>query len=215
METHIASQMVKRKPGRPSTNVSRRKEILEKATDCFIQYGFNKTTLDEIGEAIGFNKAALYYYFKNKEELFVQVVHNQLSIGLDKVKNDINSIQVPEEKLLSYLKTRTELYANLIRLTSLSNENILDLNSTFEEIYLPYKKGEIAFMKSVLAQLNAAKTDAELENFAELILDLVNSMGLSAFLVKKINIHGNALEAYNQKKNSIVKLMLEAFIASK
>jgi AcrR family transcriptional regulator len=213
METHIESQIVKRKPGRPSTNASRRKEILEKATDCFIQFGFNKTTLDEIGEAIGFNKAALYYYFKNKEELFVQVVHNQLSIGLDKVKNDINNVQIPEEKLLSYLRTRTELYANLIRLTSLSNENILDLNSTFEEIYLPYKKGEITFIKGVLAQMNAQKSESELEAFAELILDLVNSMGLSAFLVKKINIHGNALETYNNKKNTIVKLMLKAFNA--
>lgn len=213
MDTQIESQIVKRKPGRPSTNASRRKEILEKATDCFIQFGFNKTTLDEIGEAIGFNKAALYYYFKNKEELFVQVVHNQLSIGLDKVKNDINNIQIPEEKLLSYLRTRTELYANLIRLTSLSNENILDLNSTFEEIYLPYKKGEISFMKSILQQMNAQKSDSELEAFAELILDLVNSMGLSAFLIKKINVHGNALEAYNNKKNTIVKLMLKAFNA--
>jgi hypothetical protein len=61
--------------------------------------------------------------------------------------------------------------------------------------------------------MNAQKSDSEIEAFAELILDLVNSMGLSAFLVKKINVHGNALEAYNNKKNTIVKLMLKAFKA--
>ena len=47
METPTESKIIKRKPGRPSTNDSRRKEILDKSTECFIKFGFNKTTLDE------------------------------------------------------------------------------------------------------------------------------------------------------------------------
>jgi len=103
METLTQSKIIKRKPGRPSTNDSRRKEILEKSTECFIKFGFNKTTLDEIGDSIGFNKAALYYYFKNKEELFVQVVNNQLTKGLDKLQSDIVDMPDDETKILKYL----------------------------------------------------------------------------------------------------------------
>ena len=55
--------MEKRKPGRPSTNANRRAEIIEKAGKCFSQYGFDKTTLAEIGELIGFNCKFNIYRF--------------------------------------------------------------------------------------------------------------------------------------------------------
>ena len=211
METPIENKIEKRKPGRPSTNDSRRKEILEKSTECFIKFGFNKTTLDEIGDAIGFNKAALYYYFKNKEELFIQVVNNQLTLGLKKLQADLADMPDNETKILKYLWNRTQVYANLIKLTSLSSENILDLNSTFEEIYSPYKKSEIRYISSILIKSTENKTIHEVDEFAENLLDLVNSMGLSALLVKNISNQVQHLENHNAKKEVIVKMLLKAF----
>ncbi|HEY1046410.1 MAG TPA: TetR/AcrR family transcriptional regulator [Bacteroidia bacterium] len=211
METQIESKIEKRKPGRPSTNESRRKEILEKSTECFIKFGFNKTTLDEIGDAIGFNKAALYYYFKNKEELFIQVVNNQLTLGLNKLQNELREVEDTESKILRYLWNRTQVYANLIKLTSLSNENILDLNNTFEEIYAPYKKAEIKYLANIINKLTENKTQTEVEEFSEMVLDLVNSMGLSALLVKNISNQSQHLENYNLKKEKIVKMLLKSF----
>lgn len=211
METPIENIIEKRKPGRPSTNDSRRKEILEKSTECFIKFGFNKTTLDEIGEAIGFNKAALYYYFKNKEELFIQVVNNQLTIGLNKLQFDLNELPDNESKILKYLWNRTQVYANLIRLTSLSNENILDLNSTFEEIYSPYKKSEVRYLSNIISKTVENKSQQEIDGFSEMLIDLVNSMGLSALLVKNISNQIQHLENHNSKKEAVVKMLLKAF----
>lgn len=211
METPIENKIEKRKPGRPSTNDSRRKEILEKSTECFIKFGFNKTTLDEIGDAIGFNKAALYYYFKNKEELFIQVVNNQLTLGLNKLQADLSEMPDTEAKILKYLWNRTQVYANLIKLTSLSSENILDLNNTFEEIYAPYKKSEIKYISSILVKITENKTIHEVDEFSENMLDLVNSMGLSALLVKNISNQIQHLENHNMKKEVIVKMLLKAF----
>lgn len=211
MENPTEVKIVKRKPGRPSTNESRRKEILEKSTECFIKFGFNKTTLDEIGDSIGFNKAALYYYFKNKEELFVQVVNNQLTMGLNKLQNELENHPDNEGKILKYLWNRTQIYTNLVKLTSLSNENILDLNNTFEEIYAPYRKLEIKYISSILSKGNHAKTSGEIEEFSGMVIDMVNAMGLSALLVKNITNQNQFLEQYNIKKEAIVKMMLKAF----
>lgn len=211
METPIETKIEKRKPGRPSTNDSRRKEILEKSTECFIKFGYNKTTLDEIGDAIGFNKAALYYYFKNKEELFIQVVNNQLTIGLNKVQHELSEMPDNEVKICKYLWNRTQIYTNLIRLTSLSNENILDLNNTFEEIYMPYKKAEVKYLSSILSNFIEGKSNSEIEGFAELVLDMVNSMGLSALLVRNLSNQAQASEDHNIKKETIVKMLLKSF----
>lgn len=211
MENPTEVKVVKRKPGRPSTNESRRKEILEKSTECFIKFGFNKTTLDEIGDAIGFNKAALYYYFKNKEELFVQVVNNQLTMGLNKLQQELENHPDNEGKVLKYLWNRTQVYTNLVKLTSLSNENILDLNNTFEEIYAPYKKQEIRYISSILSKINHSKSQSEIDEFSSLVLDMVNAIGLSALLVRNISNQSQFLEQYNIKKEAIVKMMLKAF----
>jgi AcrR family transcriptional regulator len=212
MDTLADQKIEKRKPGRPSTNDSRRKEILEKSTDCFIKFGFNKTTLDEIGDAIGFNKAALYYYFKNKEELFLQVVNNQLTIGLNKLQHDIAEVPDSETKILKYFWNRTQVYTNIIKLTSLSSENILDLNNTFEEIYAPYKKAEIKYIKDILITINpSSKSSSEVEIFSELLFDVVNSMSLSALLVKNISNQAAVLETHNQRKETVIKYLLKSF----
>jgi AcrR family transcriptional regulator len=45
-------------------------EILDAATRCFARYGYDKTTMEDIGKLVGMNKVSLYYYFDSKELLF-------------------------------------------------------------------------------------------------------------------------------------------------
>jgi len=47
-----------------------RSRILETARVMFRENGFRQTTMDEIAKKLGISKAALYTYFKDKEELF-------------------------------------------------------------------------------------------------------------------------------------------------
>lgn len=45
-------------------------KIVEAARTLFAEKGFRQTTMDEIAGELGISKAALYTYFKDKEELF-------------------------------------------------------------------------------------------------------------------------------------------------
>lgn len=205
------NKIIKRKPGRPSTNDSRRKEILEKSTECFIKYGYNKTTLDEIGEAIGFNKAALYYYFKNKEELFIQVVNAQLLNGLTDLKNKIYKIESPEEQLLQYFWNRTKVFTKIIKLTNLSNENILNLYNTFQTIYAPYKKSEVEFLISIASNFSVKKDKESVAEFIDLCFEIVNSMSFSSIMLQSITNDNSMLEIYSEKKNTVLKHLIFCF----
>jgi AcrR family transcriptional regulator len=49
-------------------------EILDAAQRCFARYGYEKTTMDDIGGLVGMNKVSLYYYFENKEALFKEAL---------------------------------------------------------------------------------------------------------------------------------------------
>lgn len=51
-----------------------RERILEEATRLFVARGYHGISMREIAEMVGVSKAGLYYYFKDKEELFLAVL---------------------------------------------------------------------------------------------------------------------------------------------
>lgn len=48
------------------------------AIALFAKKGYQGTTIEDIAEATGYAKASLYYYFKNKEEIFSAIVSDTL-----------------------------------------------------------------------------------------------------------------------------------------
>lgn len=61
-----------------------REQILATAKSMFIQQGYHGLAMRQISEALGVSKAALYYHFKDKEELFLAILTSYL--------NDIESL---------------------------------------------------------------------------------------------------------------------------
>jgi AcrR family transcriptional regulator len=48
----------------------RRREILEKALDVFVDEGFENVTIQKIADRCGITRTTLYIYFRNKKEIF-------------------------------------------------------------------------------------------------------------------------------------------------
>lgn len=49
---------------------SRRARILEGATEIFLAYGFQRTTMDDIARAVDISRPALYLEFRNKADIY-------------------------------------------------------------------------------------------------------------------------------------------------
>lgn len=60
-----------------------RERILDIAQDLFIENGFDKTSLREIAERIGFSKAALYYHFASKDDILAALHLRLHQVGRD------------------------------------------------------------------------------------------------------------------------------------
>jgi len=67
---------------------ARRKEILKKALDVFVDEGFENATFQKIADRCGITRTTLYIYFKNKKEIFNYSIKQLLS----KVEEDIRTI---------------------------------------------------------------------------------------------------------------------------
>lgn len=56
--------------------VRAKEKILKVATSLFAKKGFDAATVDEIAEKAKVNKALIYYYFKNKDDLLTKIFDN-------------------------------------------------------------------------------------------------------------------------------------------
>ena len=67
----------------------RRREILEKALDVFVDEGFEDVTFQKIADRSGITRTTLYIYFKNKQEIF----NYSIKHFLQNLEDDITSIR--------------------------------------------------------------------------------------------------------------------------
>ena len=69
----------------------RKGQILKNAIDIFYRDGYEKASLQEIAERAGITKAAIYYHFKNKEEILFNLAVT-ISDRLIKNLKEVNEI---------------------------------------------------------------------------------------------------------------------------
>ncbi|QEE14515.1 TetR/AcrR family transcriptional regulator [Promethearchaeum syntrophicum] len=106
-------------------------EIIVTAQEIFERFGYKKTTLKDIGEAVGLDKTSLYHYFKNKEDLFIEV----LLLNFQRYKDQFTTISQPlsvQEQVYLFFEyhlkffLKNSLFSQLISLDfKLLSKNIL------------------------------------------------------------------------------------------
>jgi AcrR family transcriptional regulator len=73
-----------------------RERILDIALDLFTERGYDKTSLREIADELGFTKAALYYHFERKEDILL-ALHMRLHALGHEVLDRLGQLE-PEEQ---------------------------------------------------------------------------------------------------------------------
>ena len=75
----------------------RKREILEKSLDIFMEEGFEDTTFQKIAERCGITRTILYLYFKNKREIFnfsIKLFTDRIEASLKEIAADRNLTHV-------------------------------------------------------------------------------------------------------------------------
>lgn len=78
-------------------NETRADEILLKSAELFRRQGFQSTSIRDIGNALQFTSAALYYHFKNKDEILLGVMDRGLDVLIERVQSAIESAKQKDE----------------------------------------------------------------------------------------------------------------------
>ncbi|WP_019550920.1 TetR/AcrR family transcriptional regulator [Thermus scotoductus] len=121
-----------------------RNRILEEAARLFTEKGYEATSVQDLAEALGLSKAALYHHFRSKEEVLYEISQQALEGLLLEGKKAL-AVSDPREALLRFMEGHARFFeenrpffATMLQgLQSLSPEKqgqIVTLRDQYEEI---------------------------------------------------------------------------------
>lgn len=83
---------------------NRKEDIFNAAVTCFNKNGYYKTSMDMIAESANMTKRGLYYHFKSKDELFIELFHYMNKKYYAQIPPYASKVADPEERMLMFLK---------------------------------------------------------------------------------------------------------------
>src|ERR1700691_3593767 len=79
---------------------SKKSKILTAARAVFLRYGYKRISMNDIAEAAGVSRPALYLLFKNKEEIFIGVFMQWVDETIAACKREMEKRETSEQKLM-------------------------------------------------------------------------------------------------------------------
>jgi len=140
-----------------------RETILKIAQEIFSKYGYKKTTLDDIANAVRKGKSSLYYYFKSKEDLFQAVIMKEVEVLAKELDKVVNRNTDPIDKLRDYMLTKINTFRNLANFYN-ALENDVTAIGFIEDIKNRYGQDEIRLIKRILIE-GVRKNEFEIYDF--------------------------------------------------
>ena len=86
--------------------------IMDAAAELFAREGFGATSLNDIADALGVTKVALYYHIKNKEEILRLIYLSVLDMAEGPLQHIVASELNPLEKLQRAIEHHVSVTAN-------------------------------------------------------------------------------------------------------
>ncbi len=143
--------MVTNLDGAVNKKDANRENILKIAQDIFSKYGYKKTTLDDIANAVRKGKSSLYYYFSSKEDLFQAVILKEVDVLKRELEKVVMRNTDPVEKLRDYILTKLTTFRGLANFYH-ALENDVTAIEFIENIKHKYDQEEIRMIKRILIE---------------------------------------------------------------
>ena len=83
---------------------NRKEDIFTAAVACFNENGYYKASMDMIAERANMTKRGLYYHFKSKDELFIELFKYMNRKYYAQIPAYVTEISDPEERMMHFVQ---------------------------------------------------------------------------------------------------------------
>ncbi len=135
----------------------RKRAIAEAARACFLQFGYAKTSMDDIGKRAGISRPLLYRAFKNKEAIFAAAYEATFEERFPKALAIVKSRGTKREKVLAVCETIViEPWAELHR-SPMLEEYFAACKAMLPEAAARHEKKKLEIAKALLGDRDLAE----------------------------------------------------------
>jgi len=135
-----------------------KERIIKNAKKLFAKNGFEGTSMKMIADSVDINKSSLYYFFKNKENIYVTIVSDIIDKVTEIFSNTTESL---ENKLLK-----------LFKISSSSGPVIFSTNKMTRDGCNRMKVKSLILSDSIINYLKQKKLRVDPEDAMHIILDI-------------------------------------------
>ncbi len=127
-----------------------KERILDVASKHFTQFGYARTTLSGIAAALGKRKSALYYYFRNKEDIFQAIVRLEAENLFHALADEIKKESDEVECLKRYIVLRLRAMQLVAERYHVLKEELFFLLPEIDKAREEHHKKEVLLIRAVL-----------------------------------------------------------------
>jgi AcrR family transcriptional regulator len=163
--------------------MEKKDNILTAARNTFLRYGFKRVTMNDIAEAAGISRPALYLVFNNKEDIFKSVYEHWVRETLAEIESKIATLKTPDEKLRAAFELWT---VRPFEMMLTSSEMMELLECTFGFAQDTVKQGYRSFEKTLLpilkshSKFQTGKAKVSVEKTAHILSSAVRGFKVAA-----------------------------------
>ncbi|MFX1259476.1 MAG: TetR/AcrR family transcriptional regulator [Promethearchaeota archaeon] len=170
------------------TRNKQKQRIIDAARLCFARYGYEKTTMEDIGNQVGLNKTSLYHYFNNKEKIFSKVILQEKTEYFQAIQTKMKNLNKCSEIILTFLKERLLFFAKVPILASLTIETIRKNHHIFQEQSEFFYEVEVEFLCEIIKECVQKGQFNECNSYkvAQSIITIADALKMKA--VENLNV---------------------------
>lgn len=179
--------------------------VFDAAADVFARYGFKRTTMNDIAEAAGISRPALYLMFDNKEHLFHELAAYRINLALDAASKVLAEAGNVNDRFINALMIFEKVYTEPVA-NSPHGEELIDVNlSLASDVMAEGHANLVTTLTSVLkeadkaGEVNFQNTAMTHKAFVELLLSSIKG-------IKKM---AGSKEEYRKQTQQVARIFLQ------
>ncbi len=195
---------------------SRTEHILDAAQVRFGMYGMEKTTMKDIADDLGMTKGSLYYYFPDKEHLYIAVVEKEFNDFLRIFLDRTGEMDDPSEMIREYIGIRMQYFRSYLNLSRFRLEGFMGLKKMMRDFWMKSRQDEVKVLSSIF-QVGIANGEfimPDPDRTANLFLDILKGLRLMVLRDKQvIYLDEGEFEVLVEKTDAFTDIFLKGLRA--
>lgn len=154
--------------------IDRKRSIIEAATKSFSAFGYKATTMDQVAKLANVGKGTIYTFFKNKEELFGEIISNLITemkqVAENAIRSDVSFFENVHRALYSILEFRKEHQLMIKLIQEERDMGTKEVQEVMQQVDVEIVSVIQSYLKIAIDKGEISKCDPEITAFIMLRL---------------------------------------------